>query len=242
MLQNTKQLCGKKLGAIDGEIGHVKDFYFDDQTWTIRYLVVDTGSWLTGRQVLLTPHAFGTHALGSHAFGIAAAADDVLRVKLTRKQIEDSPSIDAHRPISRQNEEDYYRYYGWPTYWQGGGVWGLWGMAPILPTPPPEVRPHHGHNQRDDLHLRSTKAATGYAVHATDGEVGSVSGFMLDGASWQIREIAVETGHWYAGKAIYVGTKNITRISYDDSSVFVNLGKAGITQTTSNEVAHAGNK
>ncbi|MEO6245025.1 MAG: PRC-barrel domain-containing protein [Opitutaceae bacterium] len=242
MLQNTKQLYGRKLGATDGEIGHVKDFYFDDQTWMIRYLVVDTGPWLTGRQVLLTPHAFGTHAVGSHAFGIAAANDDVLHVKLTRKQIEDSPSIDAHRPISRQYEDEYHRYYGWQAYWQGGGVWGLSGLSPITPIPVPASRPHHGHNQRDDLHLRSTKAATGYSLHANDGEVGSVSGFMLDGPSWQIRELAVETGHWYAGKMIYVRTKNITRISYDHSSVFVNLSKADIAQTTGNAVAHPGSK
>ncbi len=242
MLQNTKQIYGRKLGATDGEIGHVKDFYYDDQTWTIRYLVVDTGTWLPGRQVLLTPHAFGTHALASHAFGIAAAPDDVLHVKLTRKQIEDSPLIDTHRPISRQYEDEYYRYYGWPGYWKGGGTWGMWGMTPILPVPNPDGPPRHGHNQRDDLHLRNTKSATGYAVHATDGEIGSVSGFMVDGLSWEICELAVETGHWYAGKTIYVLTKNITRISYDDSSVFVNLSKADISRTAKDEIAHAGKK
>ncbi|MEO6875903.1 MAG: PRC-barrel domain-containing protein [Opitutaceae bacterium] len=237
MLHHTKQIYGRKLGATDGEIGHVKDFYFDDQTWTIRYLVVETGAWLTGRQVLLTPHAFGPHA-----FGLAATSDDVLHVKLTRKQIEDSPLIDAHRPISRQNEDDYYRYYGWPTYWQGGGLWGMWGMSPALPTPiaanpSAAANPHPG-----DLHLRSTKSATGYRLHATDGEVGSVSGFMVDGQSWEIREIVVETGHWFAGKTIFVSTKNITRISYDDSSVFVNLTKADIAQTAKDTVAHPGNK
>ena len=114
MLRSTKQLHGDKLGATDGEIGHVKDFYFDDQNWAIRYLVVDTGSWLPGRQVLISPHSLG--ALDS--------AGKVLSVKLTRKQIEDSPSIDAHKPVSRQWEEEYYRYYGWPFYWQGDGLWG----------------------------------------------------------------------------------------------------------------------
>jgi uncharacterized protein YrrD len=240
VLQNTKQLYGRKLGATDGEIGHVKDFYFDDQSWTIRYLVVDTGAWLLGRQVLLTPHAFGDHALGSHAFEITAAPDDVLHVKLTRKQIEDSPSPDSHRPISRQYEADYHRYFGWPTYWQGGGMLGLWGMAPILPTPIPEVRPHNGQNQRDDPHLRSTKATAGYGLHASDGKLGSVSGFMFEGSSWKIRELAVETGPWYAGKTVYVTTENISRISYDDSSVFINLSKADLTRTTSAAVAHVG--
>src|SRR5450759_639501 len=102
MLQSIKQLYGDKLGASDGEIGHVKDFYFDDQNWAIRYLVVDTGNWLMSRQVLLSPHSLGH----------LEQAGKVLRVNLTRKQIEGSPSIDLHKPVSRQYEEEYYQYYG----------------------------------------------------------------------------------------------------------------------------------
>jgi hypothetical protein len=102
MLQNIQQLYGNKLGASDGEIGHVKDFYFDDLNWVVRYVVVDTGDWLPGRQVLISPHAFG---------GLRQA-DKVLRLNLSRKQIEDSPSIASHQPVSRQYEEVYYRYYG----------------------------------------------------------------------------------------------------------------------------------
>ena len=60
MLQSIKQLYGEKLGASDGEIGHVKDFYLDDRNWAVRYLVADTGTWLPGRRVLLSPHAIGT--------------------------------------------------------------------------------------------------------------------------------------------------------------------------------------
>ena len=125
MLRSIKQLYGDKLGASDGEIGHVKDFYFDDQNWAVRYVVADTGSWLPGRQVLISPHAFGSlHQAGK-----------VLLVNLTRKQIEDSPSIESHKPVSRQYEEEYYRYYGWPYYWEGDGLWGMSGF-PILELPP----------------------------------------------------------------------------------------------------------
>ena len=225
MLQDIKQLYGKKLGATDGDIGHVKDFYFDDNTWAIRYLVADTGSWLSGRQVLLTHHA-----LGNHAFGLSDADADVLRVGLTRKQIEDSPSIDSHRPVSRQYEAEYYRYYGWPAYWQEGGMLGAAGFPVVMPLVTPEKRPHHGHNQRDDIHLRSTKAVTGYHIHATDGPIGSVSSFMVDGKSWAICKLVVETGHWYAGKEILISPSMIDRISYEDSTVFVNLTKADIQQ------------
>src|SRR5471032_2362823 len=115
MLQNTAELYGFKLTASDGEIGHVKDFYFDDKTWVIRYLVADTGSWLSGRLVLISPHAFGT----------LDENKKTLHVALRKKQIENSPSPESHKPVSRQYEIEYFRYYGWPTYWEGGAMWGM---------------------------------------------------------------------------------------------------------------------
>jgi hypothetical protein len=234
MLQNLRELYSHKLAALDGEIGHVKDFYFDDSTWAVRYLVADTGSWLTERLVLLTHHA-----LGNPVFGRSDADADVLRVDLTRKQIEDSPSIDSHRPVSRQFEAEYYRYYGWPTYWQAGGMLGVGGFPSVTPLLTPETHPHHGHNQRDDIHLRSTKAVTGYHIHATDGLIGSVSTFMVDGKSWAICKLVVETGHWYAGKEILISPSMIDRISYEDSTVFVNLTKAEIQQAAGIEQPHS---
>src|SRR5208283_1850809 len=162
MLQSIKHLYGNKLGASDGDIGHVKDFYFDDQNWVIRYLVADTGTWLPGRRVLLAPHAFGSlHQDGK-----------VLCANLTRKQIEDGPSIEAHKPVSRQYEEEYYRYYGWPYYWQGDGLWGLSGF-PILELPaktlPDEPATASGRlPDRADAHLRSTQAVGGYHLQASD--------------------------------------------------------------------------
>jgi hypothetical protein len=232
MFTNIKHLYGKKLGASDGDIGHVKDFYFDDKTWLIRYLVAETGSWLAERQVLLSPRAFETNALRD-----SDENTHVLSVKLTRKQIEGSPSIDLHRPVSRQFEEEYHRYYGWPAYWPDGGMLGVAGFPVVTPPLAPEVPLHHGHNQRDDVHLRSTKAVTGYRIQATDGSIGSVRSFMVDGRTWAIRELVVETGHWYAGKKVLVLPLNIDRISYDDSTVFVNLTKEDIQQTSTNDVA-----
>ena len=238
MFQNLKQLYGRKLGATDGDVGRVKDFYFDDKTWVIRYVVADTGTWLAGRQVLLAPHAFGTHA-----FGGSDADANVLLVNLTRKQIENSPSIDSHLPVSRQYEEEYYRYYGWPGYWEGGGMVGMGGMAglPVMvPPAAPENPPGPGHHRAEDRHLRSTKAVTGYRIQATDGSIGSVTSFMVHGRSWAIRELVVETGHWYAGKGILLLPENIDRISYEYSTMFVNLTKEDIQQTARNDVVQAG--
>jgi len=184
MLINTKELYGGKLAASDGDIGHVKDFYFDDKIWVIRYLVADTGSWLTGRLVLLSPHSFEEYD----------PRDKTLHVKLSRRQIEDCPSIESHKPVSRQYEIAYYRYYGWPAYWNGGAMWGLGGYPVVMPPSKDAAMQDRLHHHRDDKHLQSTRAVTGYAIQTVDGTIGRVSGLVVDEKSWEIREMAVETG------------------------------------------------
>jgi len=220
MLRSIKQLYGEKLGTSDGEIGHVKDFYFDDQKWGVRYVIVDTGSWLSGRLVLISPHAFGNF----HEY------DHRLLVNLTRKQIENSPPIESHKPVSRQYEAEYYRYYGYPSYWNGVEMWGAAGF-PVVPLPNLMVTEDDsrcGSSDGEDPHLRSTKAIAGYHIHASDGEIGHVTDFMIDDKSWEIQHFVVETGHWFAGKEIAVTPAHINRISYEESSVFVNLTRATI--------------
>ena len=225
MLRSIKQLYGDKLGASDGDIGHVKDFYFDDQNWTVRYLVADTGSWLAGRQVLISPHALGSlHQAGK-----------VLRVNLTRKQIEDSPAFESHKPLSRQYEEEYHRYYGWPYYWEGGGVWGMSGF-PILELPPKPLPSEPATTigpqpERADAHLRNTQAVNGYHLQASDGIIGHVCDFMMDDKSWAIGQLVIKTGHRFSGKEVLIPTNKVARISFDDSTVFVNLTKEAVEQS-----------
>jgi len=230
MLQNIKELYGNKLAASDGDIGHVKDFYFDDKTWAVRYLVANTGTWLSERQVLLSPHAFGRWDRDEKS----------LLVNLTRKQIENSPSIESHRPVSRQYEEEYYSYYGWPAYWDGGGMWGIGEYPVVLPPPTKQEIVAHQHHHRDDKHLRSTHAITGYDIQATDGAIGHVRSFMVDDKSWVIRELVVEAGHWYSGKEILISPSKIERIGYDESKVFVNLTKGDIQRTMEDDIVKAG--
>jgi sporulation protein YlmC with PRC-barrel domain len=218
MLQSIKQLHGNKLGASDGDIGAVKDFYFNDHNWAVRYVVVDTGHWLAGRLVLLSPHAFGA----------IYAAGQAMLVKLTQQQIKDSPEIDTHKPVSRQYEEEYHRYYGWPYYWEGDGLWGGMRDFPVLETPPkffkgevPAVPVSKA--LRPDVHLRSTQAVSGYHIQATDGIVGHVCDFLMDDKSWAIKELVVKTGHRFTGKEVRLPVSSVTEISYDQSKVFVNL-------------------
>ena len=230
MLHNTQALYGHKLTASDGDIGHVQDFYFDDKSWVIRYLIADTGTWLAGRLVLLTPHSFGK--LDDEA--------KTLQVKLRKNQIEKSPSIETHKPVSRQYEADYYRYYGWPAYWDGDAMWGLGGSPVVLALTREEMEADQRHHHRDDKHLQSTHAVKGYEIQATDGPIGSVSGFMVDDRNWAIRDLVVETGHWYAGKQILIAVGKVVRVSYEESKVFVNLTKVDIERTGENKVAKAG--
>jgi len=214
MLYSIQQRYGEKLRATDGEIGHVRDFYFDDKTWTIRYLVADTGGWLSGRQVLISPHAFG------HIY----PNGKVLLVNLTREQIEMSPSIDEHKPVSRQHEEEYHRYYGYPYYAE---TWPLWGLAtyPVVAPPPPATV---AKTDGVDSHLRSTRVVKGYKVEGIDGGIGAVADFLISGRNWMLREMLVESGHWYSGKEIHIPIENISRISYNESTVYVDAAKAAI--------------
>jgi len=234
MLRSIKQLYRVKLGASDGEIGHVKDFYFDDRNWAVRYVVADTGSWLSGRKVLISPHAFGSlHQVGK-----------LLLVNLTRKQIEDSPSIESHKPVSRQYEEEYYRYYGWPSYWQGDALWGMSGFPILeLPTKPllSETASAVGSQpERADAHLRNTQAVNGYDIEASDGTIGHICDFMMDNQSWAIRQLVIKTGHRFSGKEVEIPTSQVDRISYEKSTVFVNLTSEAVQQSTAHLLAPVG--
>lgn len=222
MLRTIKQIRGAKLGASDGEIGHVKDFYFDDVDWVVRYVVADTGSWMPGRLVLISPHAVGRLYQGGK----------VLLVNLTRQQIENSPSIETHKPVSQQYEEEYHQYYGWPYYWMGDGLWGMSGF-PILSE---GAQPFQGERRTDmpatrktvDRHLRSTQAIMGYKVQAGDELTGYVEDFVLDDKSWAIRHLVVGVGSWLSGRKVPILPREIERISWDESKVIVKLTKEAV--------------
>jgi hypothetical protein len=162
-------------------------------------------------------------------------------VNLTRKQIEDSPSIESHKPLSRQYEEEYHRYYGWPYYWQGGGVWGMSGF-PILELPPKPLPDEPAtaigpQPERADAHLRNTQAVNGYHLQASDGIIGHVCDFMMDDKSWAIGQLVIKTGHRFSGKEVLTPTSTVARISFDESTVFVNLTKEAVERGSVHHLA-----
>src|SRR5688500_462819 len=224
MTHQINSIYGNKLGATDGDIGHIRDFYFDDRRWHVRYVVADTGTWLPRRHVLLSPHAFGR----------LEQQEQTLLINLSRQQIEDSPPIDSHRPVSRQYEAEYFRYYGWPVYWVGDGFGGFGGFPGIISTRIERVQSNHGHDEPEDAHLRSTRAVTGYQVHALDGTVGYVSDFVVDEESWVIREVVVQAGHWYSARTVRISPRDIQKISYEESAVFLTLSLENVGRSVAN--------
>jgi len=222
MERSIKHLYGEKIGALDGEIGHVKDFYFDDQSWIVRYLVVETFTWLTGRMVLLAPNAF-----------VNFDEDGVSRgVNLTRQQIADSPALATHKPVSRQFQEEYYLYYGWPDYWNGDGLSGLSTIYNPEPTSKDHSSPPLHRDvpspQSPDAHLRSTQALNNYHIETSEGPIGHVTDFIVDGKIWAITHVVIETGQWLCSKEIVISPKQIERISYTESKIFVSVTKDDI--------------
>lgn len=217
MLDKAKTLKGYRLDSRDGEIGTVEEFYFDDKHWTVRYLVANTGNWLTGRQVLISPYALAA----------VSKEERHIAVNLTKRQIEESPSLTTDKPVSRQFEDEYYGYYGWPVYWSGPYMWGAY---PYIVRKPDEWRKSLADEKGWNPHLRSTKDAGGHHIQATDGEIGHVDDFILDDESWAIRYLVVDTKNWWPAKKVLVAPRWIERVSWPESKVFVNLSRETIKQ------------
>jgi len=218
MLSKAKSLTGYKLDGLDGEIGKVKEFYFDDRHWTIRYLVAETGTWLTSRQVLISPYALV----------IVNNEEKNIVIDLTKKQIKDSPSLDSDKSVSRQFEASYYEYYGWPTYWDGPYSWGAYSN---IARNRDHRRAVTNANKAWDAHLRSMQEVAGYHIQADDGELGHVEDFIIDDQTWAIRYLIINTGNWWLGKKVLVSPLWIGRVSWDESKVFVNLTREAIKQS-----------
>ena len=223
MLRKVNELHGYSLLATDGELGNVKDVFFDDEKWTIRYLVVETGSWLNSRRVLISPYSVAR----------VDSADESIAVRLTQDQVKNSPDIDTHQPISRQMEGDLSRYYGLGNYWIGPELWGA-GAYPMVGAPNVEGGGHipsraeellqQASDNPEDYHLRSAENVKGHHIQGTDEEIGHVEDFMFDDESWELRYFVVDTRNWWpGGRKVLVATHWIDRIDWGSSLVYVNL-------------------
>lgn len=230
MLTKASDIDGYAVAASDGRLGTVKDFLFDDVSWMVRWLVVDTGNWLSGRKVLLPPLILGH----------PDPKESIFPVRLTMQQVKDSPDIDTDRPVSRQMETNIYDYYGWNPYWGTGGLYmggftGGYGYLgdPMAAAPSPESKRRAAQlveieRRNDDPHLRSIDAVTGYHIHASDGEIGHVEDFLLEDTDWSIHYLVVDTKNWWSGKKVLISPRSVRDINWTDKLVNLNVHRKKI--------------
>ena len=216
--QPATELIGRTVSATDGEVGRIVDLFVDDAQWAVRYLVVDSGSWLASRRVLLSPASVVAEAL----------AVGPLPVALTREQVERSPDVDTEKPVSRQYEIAHSLHYGYDTYWSGPSLWGAGmlpsirhgmvpGVAPGLVRPPLGSGPANAEpptevqelamqaeQEAQRSHLRSAREIIGYHVDARDGRVGTLDDLLVDGRSWAVRHLVVDAKPWWPGGHVRV--------------------------------------
>jgi hypothetical protein len=221
MLRSMKDLEGYSIGATDGAIGTVQDFYFDDEAWVIRYLVVETGDQRKDRTVLISPIAILEPDWSKKLFPVS----------MTQHQVMASPDIDTKKPVSRQQEMGYLGYYGYGNYWGGGGLWGA-GFYPDILQGGLALQPAAGSGSaahaHDDHHLRSGNAVMRYYVHASDGDIGHVQGFLIDEKSWAIRYIIVNTSNWWLGHQVLISPEWIDDVSWAESMVSIGLTRESV--------------
>ena len=226
MLRRKSEIDSYAIEASDGRIGAANDFLFDDASWVVRWLVVDTGKWLSGKKVLLHPSAL------AHVNHIGQQ----FSVKLTMQQVRDSPDVDTDLPVSREMETSIYNYYGWdPPYWTSPinmgregyymGGFGHVGGAMATPSSAPRFDDRNiarAEQNDGDPHLRSIAAVTGYHIHASDGEIGHVEDFLVDDTDWTIRYLVVDTKNWWPGKKVLISPWSAEKIDWRKG--LVNLG------------------
>lgn len=234
MLHSIKKLEGIRILTAGEEVGSVEEVYFDDEQWVIRYLIVDTGGWLGGRLVLISPYAVQS----------IDWLHRTLFVKLTRQQVEGAPGIDTHKTVSRQQEAEYHRYYGYPQYWQSETFWA-WGAMPVISPPDPQIREEEEARRRADAkragadaHLRSSEVVLGYRIEASDDSIGHVADFLFDEKTWAIRYLIVDTRNWLHGKHVLVSPQWIREVSWSERTLNLAITRRQIEQSPEYDPGH----
>ena len=212
MKRSVNSLTGFTIGATDGEIGKVKEFYFNDNTWTIQYVIAETGNWLSGRKVLISSEAMLRPEWEAKVFP----------VNLTMEQVKNSPDIDTDKPVSRQQEMELDKYYPRTGFWGGGVLNSGIGISGMVMPGNKTIEQAIQNKEDNNPHLRSTNKVTGYKIKASDGEIGEVEDFIIDDRTLDIKFLVIDTGNWFPGKKVIISPKWIKEIKWDSSEVIVN--------------------
>jgi hypothetical protein len=230
MLRRMRDMEGYSISALDGVIGEIKDYYFDDASWVIRYLVVETGDWLASRKVLISPAAIN----GPNW------AEKSIPAAITLEQVRNSPDIDTHKPVSRQYEASYLGHYKLPRYWGGTGLWGDHAFPNVMISraaenaQTDEQYPRAEESLRDpmvpkqDTHLRSGNAVVRYHIQAADGDIGHVQAILIDERTWAIRYFVVTTSNWWFGHEVLIAPQWIKEIDWASSKILLPFSRQTI--------------
>jgi sporulation protein YlmC with PRC-barrel domain len=222
MERNILSLIGYAVQATDGEIGKIDDFYFDDETWTIRYAVVKTGSWLSSKKVLISVSVFDNADLNT----------DLFPLNLTMEQVRTSPDIDTDKPVSRQKEAMLNQHHFWENYWGSGS----YAAEMSIPNRRPVRIKAIDRDPNEDVHLRSIAQVSGYAIHASDGEIGHVNNFIIDDKTWHLVDLVVDTHDYIGGKKVLIPVSAVHSISYLLWTVYLDVTKTDISTSKLFEV------
>jgi hypothetical protein len=221
MLFAVSGLQGCRIAASDGRIGAVKDFLFDDQSWKIRWMVVDTGDWLPGRKVLIPPSAIAPLEVPPKPRlpMMSPGASLEVSVNLTMQQIEASPEAREDDPVTKDMEGLLYDYYGLDAGWAATNS----GESAIVAEAAEHQSDYIETGPGSEPHLRSVASVNGYHVHATDGELGHVENLLADDANWEIQYLVISTRSWWPGKIVQLARYAVTDIDWLDRQVKLNV-------------------
>lgn len=217
MKKNINSLIGSSVSALDGIAGDVTEFFFDDETWFIRYMILKTGNWLSGRKVLISPDALNKSCWETGLF----------TVNLTKEQIHNSPDIDTDKPVYRQQEIELYAHYDWESYWGSrfyeGGSMGKSNPYPVLDTKISSATDKIEPSSDEDQHLRSATRSTSFHIHSADGEIGRLVDFIMDDQTWQILSLVVETHDLFDGSKVLVDVSHIKLIDWESFKIVLDV-------------------
>ncbi len=213
---SVKRILDLPVAATDGRIGSIHDLYFEDQNWSLRYFVVDTGGWLKERRVLISPRVVGKPNWESPEIPAA----------LTMAQVEKSPPYESDQPISQQYETELASYYVWPApmFYAPGAT----EIPPAIALP--VDRPVHAAvmERTPGPHLRSVRDTLGYTIHALDGDIGHAEDFIVSDGQWRIESIVIDTRNWFPGRKVAISACASKKIRWADQAIYIDTTKKDI--------------
>lgn len=229
MLRSAQSIMGYHIECLDGRLGVVSDLYFEANHWAIRYLVVNPRPLLPGRKVLIPPAAASQPDWSTKS----------IPLNYTREQVENSPDIDADKPVSRQEEANLHHYFQWVPYW-GPAATGAQPLA--APVERADMEERAQAEQPGDPTLRSFAEVCGYTITAQDGEIGHVEDMIFEDEDWLFQLFVVDTRNWLPGKRVVLDTEWIWRVDHSEHAVHIDLQQEAVRSAPEYDPAQAVNE